>query len=157
MESKLRRCACCGTEYKFCPKCNEDKDKPMFYFTFCSENCKEIYMVTSQYENGQISSNDAKTQLDKLDLSKLDKFGISYKNSIGNIMSYVGVGITPIIVEKNGENIVENQEEVKVDEPVEESVLKDVLKNIEQVDNYIITEEEKSIKKPKTRRVRNVE
>lgn len=87
MKDKLRICATCHSKYDFCPRCDKDKNKELWHFTFCSENCKNIYDTASKYENGQISANEAKTLLDNLDLSKLNNFGESYKKSINRIMS----------------------------------------------------------------------
>lgn len=129
MERKIRRCVVCGSEYKFCPRCNEDADKPLWYFTFCAEQCKNIYNITSGYEDGKITANVAKTKLDKLDLSKLDKFGTSYKASIEKITStavkevIVDEAVETIIETKDGEN-VENIEETAITEAVEEKVIK---------------------------------
>ena len=129
MERKIRRCVVCGSEYKFCPRCNEDADKPLWYFTFCAEQCKNIYNITSGYEDGKITANVAKTKLDKLDLSKLDKFGTSYKASIEKINStavkevIVDEAVETIIETKDGEN-VENIEETAITEVVEEKVIK---------------------------------
>ena len=85
MERKLRRCAVCGTEYKFCPRCNEDKDKPLYHYTFCSKNCRDIYSVISDYEDKEITAKEAFEILSELDLSKKDCFNTSYKNSLDNI------------------------------------------------------------------------
>jgi hypothetical protein len=83
---KARICALCGTQYEFCPQCNpKDAEKPTWYFTFCSENCHDIYAVASGFEDGRIKDFNAKTQLEKLDLSKLNNFGESYKTSIAKI------------------------------------------------------------------------
>ncbi len=82
--SKQRTCAVCRQDYYFCPKCQ--KDKPLFMFAFCSENCCKIYDATSKFENGQISATSAKEQIEQLDLSKIDSFGGSYKTSIDKIM-----------------------------------------------------------------------
>lgn len=137
LERKLRRCACCGTEYSFCPKCSEDKDKPLFYFTFCSENCKEIYNVTSQFENGQITSGEAQNQLKKLNLSRLDYLGTSYKNSINKIMNTVPVVSLEEDIIKTMDNTVEIEEVLETShEEIEENI---------------------SIKKPKNKRAKNVE
>ena len=56
-----------------------------WYYVYCGENCKDIYAVTSDYENGKIFADDAKQQLDKLDLSKIETFGESYINTINKI------------------------------------------------------------------------
>ena len=89
MERKLRICCVCGTQYKYCPKCNEDKNKPHWMFVYHEENCKNIYDVMTKYEWGQITADEAATELEKLDLSKLDNFGESYKNTFNKIMSNV--------------------------------------------------------------------
>ena len=77
-------CAVCRQPYKYCPHCREDKDKPTWYFTFCSSNCKNIYDATSSYENGNIPADEAKKILDKLDLSKIVP-GTSYSMSVEKI------------------------------------------------------------------------
>lgn len=130
-EKKNRKCAVCRTEYSFCPRCNADKNKPTWYFTFCSSNCKDIYNITSKFENGQLSTDLAKIELEKLDLSKINNFGNSYKNSIEKINT---VTIFEPIVEEN----------------IEEVIVVDEVESIQEI------EEEKEIKKPK-RAKRNVE
>ena len=82
----LRTCCVCRKEHLFCPQCRpEDRNKPTWYFAYCSENCKDIYAATSDYENGNISADDAKKQLDKLDLSQIANFGESYQKAIMKI------------------------------------------------------------------------
>ena len=100
----LRTCCVCRKEHLFCPQCRpEDRNKPTWYFAYCSENCKDIYAATSDYENGNISADDAKKQLDKLDLSQIANFGESYQKAIMKINE----NITP--VEKVVEVIKENE------------------------------------------------
>ena len=79
----LRTCCVCHQEHMYCPVCNpEDRNKPTWYFAYCSENCKDIYTVTSDYENDNISADEAKTQLDRLDLSQIANFGESYQRAL---------------------------------------------------------------------------
>ena len=54
-------------------------------FAFCSENCKDIYNITSDYEDKRVTADEAKKQLDKLDLSRISYFGTSYQNTINDI------------------------------------------------------------------------
>lgn len=85
-KNDLRMCCVCHKEYPFC-LCNpEDRLKPTWHFAYCSENCKDIYNITSSFENGRLSDIDAKAKLEKLDLSKKDNFGESYQKSIDSIM-----------------------------------------------------------------------
>lgn len=141
MDNKIRICAVCRNSYSYCPHCGEDKLKPTWYFSFCGENCKNIYDVTSKYENGQIDANGANVKLNELDLSKLDKFGTSYKTSIERITSTTAV--VEIAVEEVVDAIVETKDE-EIVETVETPLM------IETV------EEEKIIRKSK-RAKRNVE
>ena len=83
----LRTCCVCRRTYQFCPVCNsEDVNKPSWYFAYCSENCKDIYEITSAFEDGRMTDVEAKDKLSKLDLSRKDNFGESYQRSITFIM-----------------------------------------------------------------------
>lgn len=86
MGNKERICSVCKRTYKYCPACKEDAKKPTWLFAFCSENCRNIYNITSDFENNQITDIEAKAKLEKLDLSRKEYFGESYKNSIASIM-----------------------------------------------------------------------
>ncbi len=105
MNNKMRTCSVCRSSYSYCPHCGEDKLKPTWYFSFCGENCKNIYDVTSKYENGQIDANSAKKKIEELDLSNLDRFGSSYKASIEKINS-----ITKEVIEEVVETVAEEKE-----------------------------------------------
>ena len=85
MDTKTRICSVCGNSYKYCPKCKEYESLPTWMFAFCSENCKNIYNVTSNYEDGLISADDVKKILKKLDLSKSNNFGESYRLTLKKI------------------------------------------------------------------------
>ena len=85
-KNDLRMCCVCHKEYSFC-LCNpEDRLKPTWHFAYCSENCKDIYNVTSAFEDGRMTDIEAKEKLEKLDLSEKDDFGESYQKSIASIM-----------------------------------------------------------------------
>lgn len=141
MKGKLRICATCHSEYDFCPRCNRDKEKPLWYFTFCSSNCHDIYDITSKFEEGQINAKKAKAQLDKLNLSKLDNFGESYKYSINKIMSSVSAP-----VEVKAEEIIN----VTVTTDDTEIVSEEKIEATEEV-----VEEEKVFRKSRNKRAKN--
>ena len=137
MERKLRYCSCCGREYRFCPRCYEDKDKPYWYFCFCSDNCKNIYETTSNFENGDIDADEATAQLDKLDLSEINRFGESYKSSINKIMKTISTKKKTSDISIS-ETKVNNQEN-----------------NIEDITSNSIDNEEKVLKKPRAKMAKN--
>ena len=81
-----RICMLCKNTYQFCPVCNPiDQLKPTWYFCWCSQNCKDIDDVTCAFEDGRMTDIEAKAKLDKLDLSRQEYFGESYKRSIASI------------------------------------------------------------------------
>ena len=83
----IRTCVLCKQNYSYCPVCNpEDRLKPTWYFCYCSDNCHDIDSIASAYEDGRIIDTEAKEKLEKLDLSRKEYFGESYKNSIASIM-----------------------------------------------------------------------
>lgn len=102
MKRQSRTCACCRREYKYCPKCStKDREKPLWYFSFCSENCKKIFDIASDFELNHISAKDAEEMVNKLDLSRFEYFGTSYKNSILKIKE----DASKIVEESNKEEI----------------------------------------------------
>ena len=138
-------CATCRSNYDFCNHCNKDKDKPLWYFTFCSQNCHDIYEITSSFENGKIVADEAKSKLDNLNLSKIDNFGESYKKSINKIMGSASmkndVIVEDIITEEN------------VNDSIEEQVVNE--ENNDMTEDVV---EEKVFRKSKNKRARsNVE
>lgn len=137
MERKTRTCAVCGKSYKFCNSCREDREKPLWYFSFCSEPCKNIYEITSKFEDGRLDVKTAKEQLKKYDLSKLDNFGASYKKSINKIMAY-------------SEPVIEITEVEEVNE-IQESILPVETEAEEEIKELV--QEEKSSKRTRTKRV----
>ena len=85
-ERKSRICCVCGQSYKYCNNCDEDANKPLWYFSFCGENCHDIYGILSSYSDGEITDIEAKQKLSKLNLSQKDNFGESYKKVIAKVM-----------------------------------------------------------------------
>lgn len=142
-DRKLRTCCTCRKTYKYCPKCQEDKDKPYYHFLFCSENCKNIYDTLSAYEDGRITASEAKMQLDKSDLTRFDDFGESYKSSIAKILTEINETVTE-----------DNPSEI-VDETIESFATEASTDEVEPIDN---TEEikPKNYRKSK-KRTANVE
>ena len=133
MGKKYRICSVCHFNYDFCNHCNKDKDKPLWYFTFCSQNCHDIYEITSSFENGKIDADEAKSKLNNLNLSKLDNFGESYKKSINKIMSSISnkenVITEDVVAEERieidlGDQVVEKENNDMTEDVVEEKVFR---------------------------------
>lgn len=115
-----RTCSVCRTGYLYCPRCQEDADKPNWYFAFCSENCLNIYDTLAAYCDGRISDIEAKERIIKLDLSKKDDFGESYKEVIAKVMK-AKTPVKKIEYKKEGKMLDKISNETKKDDIVTET------------------------------------
>lgn len=126
-KKQLRTCCVCHKEYPFCPVCNpEDRNKPMWYFAYCSENCRDVYIVTSDYTDKKISANDAKAQLDKLDLSQIASFGESYQKAIMKINENITLPKNDDVIKENETVSLNKNEDVSTDKYYKRSRVKKV-------------------------------
>jgi tyrosyl-tRNA synthetase len=156
-DSKLRVCCVDRAKYKYCNHCKDYNPIETWRFAFCSENCRDIYNITSSFEDGRVTANEAKAQLDKLDLFKLDSFGESYKSTIAKITDENAVIENPLdeeivnpIVEESIEQI---QETIEVtDETVNDTESDKVEDTIEEKENEV-----RNYRKSKKRTIADVE
>lgn len=63
-----KKCAVCGTAYHYCTGCKEDINMPRWKFLFHDENCKNIYDIINSYKTNEITKEQAKSRLGKLEL-----------------------------------------------------------------------------------------
>ena len=54
-----RKCICCGEKYQYCPSCGNDRLKPTWYSSFCSETCKDLWKTLSEYSMEFINKSEA--------------------------------------------------------------------------------------------------
>ena len=83
----MRKCLTCGQGYKYCPTCGEDERKPLWMELYCSENCKDIFDIATEYSFGHITVDEAQDKFSKCDLSKLDSLKESVKNDVKKILN----------------------------------------------------------------------
>ena len=102
-----RTCLVDGKKYSYCPSCSQDKNKPAYMATFCSENCMKLFMAASDYAANEISKEDAKKIVDKADLSNRKNFKASINKFIAEIL---GEKIVP-------EKKVEKTEKKEIEAP----------------------------------------
>ena len=68
MPSK-RKCTLCPSHiYEYCPSCKDKKIIEPWRLLFDSENCRDAYHIISEFAFGRLSANEAKSQLDKIDV-----------------------------------------------------------------------------------------
>lgn len=132
-----RKCIICGTRYSYCPHCSEDANKPTWMAIFCGENCKDIYTTLDDFRDGRISREDAKTVLNGLDLSPIEKLPKNFQEIFNEI-----------IVKKDIE---------AMDETVEDTADAVDITEFDKNNEEVIQNEVKEIKKPRTRKAKNNE
>lgn len=80
-----RKCVICSSVYEFCPTCASYDKEPRWKLLFHDENCKKIYEVANAYGSEQMSAEEAKAKLEKLDLSNKKNFATGVRDTIDRI------------------------------------------------------------------------
>ena len=84
-----RKCIVCPDKhhYKYCNNCAGYSSIETWRFIFCSENCREIYKIASDFVNGSLTGSEAKKALEKFDLSDLEFYHPIIKQNITDILA----------------------------------------------------------------------
>lgn len=85
MARRSRECYLCGSQYKFCGSCTNDRMKPTWMSEFHEENCKNIFDICTRYNLQLMSKAEAKAALLKCDLSNKENFKDYVQRDIANI------------------------------------------------------------------------
>lgn len=84
MPKSNKKCCLCKEEYYYCSHC--PGKSPAFMLTFCSQNCKDIYVAVAGYAAGDMTKEQAARELKKCDLSRMEKYTPSNKKLIKEIL-----------------------------------------------------------------------
>ena len=89
--AKDRKCIVCPDKhiYKYCSHCAGYNSKETWRYLYCSQNCRGIYNIATDFSKGKISGLEAKKELEKYDLSDLEFFNSTIKNEIEEILSVI--------------------------------------------------------------------
>ena len=87
MARRDRKCYLCGTNYKYCPTCYQDRMKPAFMSEFHSEDCKNIFDICTRFNMGLMSKDEAKEALSNIDLSNKNNFKSYVQTDLDNIFA----------------------------------------------------------------------
>ena len=113
----LRNCTLCGTQYDYCPRC--DETQPTYLLKYCGKNCKDISLVLNKLQFGHLTKEEAADELKKLDLTKLDKFSVGAKKVIEDVMKTEEV-VKEVIAAPIEEESIDPYEEFKMN-PADEA------------------------------------
>lgn len=111
-----RSCILCGKVYEYCNSCSAFQDKPVWMFSYCSEDCKDVTSLLTDFVYNKISKEEIKQAIKDKDTSRHMYYKGSYGEAYKKIMEEVDS-------ENNNEEIIE---EKKNTEEVEQDVVKDM-------------------------------
>lgn len=86
-ENLNHTCDICGEKYHFCTTCSNIESFTPWRTIVDSIEHYKIFLIIRDYTNKNISKDEAKTQLEELDLSELDSFVTEIKTVIKEIMA----------------------------------------------------------------------
>ena len=107
---KTRKCIVCGKEYEYCNNCKAYTAFPAWMAIYHDENCKNIMSIATEYMAGNLTKEDAKSQLDNCDLTNKKNFKESVLKAVNEI--YATKKAAKVEDAKAAEKAVENAEEV---------------------------------------------
>lgn len=87
MAKRDRKCYLCGTDYKYCSTCSQDRMKPSWMSEFHSESCKNIFDICTRFNMEMISKDEAQNELAACDLSNKDNFKHYVQRDLVNIFA----------------------------------------------------------------------
>ncbi len=109
MARYVRSCILCGKKYEYCNTCSAFQDKPVWMFSYCSEDCKDITSLLTDYIYNKISKEEVKRIIGSKDTSR----HMQYKGSYGKAYKEIMDETEPEISEEN-----------KTEKGIEEDVIK---------------------------------
>ena len=84
-KTKARKCIVCGKEYEYCNRCSSHASMPTWMALYHDDNCRNIMNIATEYMAGNLPKADAKSQLDKCDLTNKKNFKESVVKAINEI------------------------------------------------------------------------
>ena len=82
---KARKCIVCGKEYEYCNRCSSHANMPTWMALYHDDNCRSIMNIATEYVAGNITNADARSQLDKCDLTNKKNFKESVLKAVNEI------------------------------------------------------------------------
>ena len=101
-----KTCIVCGGKYEYCTTCSKYDRYPTWMNQFDTENCKDLFMVATDYNAGELTLGEAKDRVKKLDISNIENYSAGVKNTIQEILT------------AKEDKVVKQQDKEKVEAPV---------------------------------------
>lgn len=84
-----RSCILCGKVYEYCNSCSAFQDKPVWMFSYCSEDCKDITSLLTDFIYNKISKEEVKQAIESKDTSRHMQYKGSYGKAYNEIMGEI--------------------------------------------------------------------
>ena len=128
-----RSCILCGKVYEYCNSCSAFQDKPVWMFSYCSEDCKDVTSLLTDFIYNKISKEEVKQAIESKDTSRHMQYKGSYGKAYKEIMGEI-----------DSEDIDEKAIEEKEDEEIKQDVVKDMAnETVSQFKSNLQTESKK--------------
>jgi hypothetical protein len=87
MATKIRHCVVAPSihHYEYCGHCGQNKPEEMWRTLYCSENCMNIFNVCSKYVGKKLTVQEARDELDKLDIPAFECLAPGIRSNIEEI------------------------------------------------------------------------
>lgn len=85
--AKKRTCICCGSEYEYCPNCNNLTLYPKWMMEFDKAECKELFNTLSGYGMGIFKKDDVKAVLNKYGVEDYSKYNEEISKQLNEIFA----------------------------------------------------------------------
>lgn len=129
-------CSICGRGYHLCLSCKDNmKLHPWKVHTDTSEHYK-IFQILRGFNTEVYTKEEAKSKLQKVDLSDLDSLRENIKDLIKNIMSVEEQEVQPTVVDNIQEEVI-----VETYKPVKSKTRNRKYFETVETDNYIVPTE----------------
>jgi hypothetical protein len=69
-----RKCIACNSQYDYCPNCGSGRLAPAWKATFCSEPCKDLWLILSRFSMNFITKSEAAEKIQSLELKDISKY-----------------------------------------------------------------------------------
>ena len=109
MPKNNRECICCGKTYRYCNTCADQVTEPTWKAIYCSKNCKDIFMTTTNYLAGDITKDEARKNYEQCDLSDRQNF----KKRIIEVIDEIVKLNTSTDIEKSSDEILDEKKIVR--------------------------------------------
>lgn len=69
-----KKCILCGKTYTYCSRCEEFDHLPRWMEIYCSDNCKKIFNILTDYNAKILPAKEAAKRLKDCDISNVGNF-----------------------------------------------------------------------------------